>query len=66
MKKNKLLKEIQYVITPKLHNINKGTATEMELSIVKECLGFISLIKHSSLSKKDIKKLWDRSGLLYR
>jgi len=64
--KNKLIEEIQSVIIPKLYNINKGTATEMELFIVKECLGFISLIKYSSLSKKEIKRLWDGSGLLYR
>ena len=66
MKKNKLLKEIQSVLTPKLYNIDKGTATEMELFIVKECLGFISLVKYSSLSEKDIKKLWDKSGFQYR
>lgn len=60
---DRLFEEISCVLAPKLWNIQRGTATEREKQIAKECLGYLSLIKHSSLSAKEIKSLWDSSGL---
>jgi hypothetical protein len=64
--KDKLIKEINSVLAPKLFNIKNKTATEREKSVVQECLGFLSLINHSSLSINEIKKLWDKSNLKFQ
>jgi len=58
--------EINSVFVPKLFNIEHGTATERERQVVAECLGFISLIKFSCLPLKDIKRLWENSGLKFQ
>ena len=60
-----LLKEIEYVVAPKLFNINNGTASEMEKQIVQECLGYLSMIKYSCLKPAEIKRIWDNTNLAY-
>ena len=63
---NPLVTEINSIIAPKLFNISHGTATDREMQVVAECLGFISLIKFSCLSLKDIKRLWESTGLKFQ
>lgn len=62
----KLIAEINFVLAPKLFNIEKGTATERERHIASECLGFLSLIKFSCLSINQVKQLWEKSGLKFQ
>ena len=61
-----LVSEINSVVVTKLYNIKNGTATEREKQVVFECLGFINLLKFSVLSVKDIKNLWESSGLKFQ
>lgn len=61
-----IIKEIEEVMVPKLFNIEHGSATEREIQVVKECQGFISLLRYSCLREADIKQLWDNSGLKYQ
>lgn len=61
--RTKLLEEVNSVIRPKLFNINNKTASEREVEIVKECMGFRSLIMFSALTTKEIRKLWDDTNL---
>lgn len=60
-----LINEIHGVIAPKKYNIEHGTATQAQIDIVKECLGFLSLVRFSALKTKTIKKLWEDSNLKY-
>ena len=65
--KEKLLKEIENVLHPfKFANIENGTATERTRQVVSECLWFISLIQHSSMDIKIIKKIRDNSWLAFQ
>lgn len=64
-KTEKLIKEIENVIVPKLFNIQHGTISKIEKDIVKECTGFLSLIKYSTMDISSIRNLWDRSNLKY-
>ena len=59
-----LKQEINSVAGPKLFNIQHGTANEREWEIYEECMGFVSLIKYSVLSTRQIKEIWDRSNLV--
>jgi len=43
-----------------------ATVTEIEKQISKECLGFLSLLKYSSLPARKIKEIWGHSDLRYR
>lgn len=52
-------------VGPKLFNIEHGTASEREKQIVRECLGFLSLIQFSVLDINEIVKLWEDSNLAY-
>lgn len=63
---NKLLHEINNVVAPKIFNINNGTASRAEKSVVKECLGFRSLILYSVMSLAEIARQWEKSGLKYK
>lgn len=63
---NKILKEIEYTIAPKIWNYQHGTASEREIEIIKECLAFRSLILYSNLPIKEIKRLWENSGISYQ
>jgi len=62
----KLANEIYTVVSPKLFNVQNNTASEIEKQILKECLGFLSLIKYSSLPTRKIKEIWEYSDLRYR
>ena len=62
----KLLKEIHNTASPKLYNIEHGTANESEIFVYKECLGFIDLIRYSVMPMSEIKRLWDASLLAYK
>jgi hypothetical protein len=53
------------IINPKLFNIQHGTAIDMEVQIVRECMGFRSLVLFSVLDVKEIRRLWDRSNLAF-
>ena len=59
-----LKQEINSVAGPKLFNIQNGTASERDWEIYEECMGFVSLIKYSILSTRQIKEIWDRSNLV--
>lgn len=60
-----LIAEIHSTMMPKFYNIQNNVATTKEKQIVSECQGFLSLIKFSSLSTKEIKRLWEESSLKY-
>jgi hypothetical protein len=60
-----LIKEIEIAVKPKLFNVNHGTASEMEMQIVQECLGYLSLIKFSCLKPAEIKRIWDKTNLKF-
>ena len=64
--KDKLIEEIKYCIGSKIYNIQHNTATQREIQIAKECLGFFDLIKYSDLSIKEINELWKESQLIYQ
>lgn len=63
---NKLLSEIASVAQPKLFNIEHWTATTREKQVYQECAGFLSIIRHSSLDIKEIKRIRDESNLTYQ
>lgn len=61
----RLIEEIEGTITPKLFNIDHGTASEREKQVVQECLGFLSIIKYSRMKTAEVKQIWDESNLGY-
>jgi hypothetical protein len=63
---NKLLSEIASVMQPKIFNIEHWTATIREKQVYQECVGFLSIIRHSSLDIKEIKRIRDESNLIYQ
>lgn len=65
-KREKLIFEINAVIAPKLFNIEHKTATEREIQVVRECLGFLSLLNFSILSVKEVKKIWETSEVRFQ
>ena len=63
---DKLLSEIASVAQPKLFNIEHGTATQREKQVYQECMGFLTMIRYSSLDLKEIKRIRDNSNLAYQ
>lgn len=63
---DKLLAEIANVAQPKLFNIEHGTATQREKQVYQECMGFLTMIRYSSLDLKEIKRIRDNSNLAYQ
>jgi hypothetical protein len=64
--REKLLQEIQEAMGAKLFSIQRGIASEREKQIVKECLGYVSLLNHSALTSREFYRLWEKSGLSYQ
>ena len=60
-----LIQEISAVIVPKMFNIKNGTATKQEQMVVFEAQGFLSLLRFSCLSVREIKEIWEKSSLRY-
>lgn len=61
----KMVEEIYDAVSPKLFNINNGTANEKEIQIAKECMAYISLLKYSCMDEREVKELWDKSNLAF-
>lgn len=49
----------------RLANVQNGTATQADKDILDEALGFRSLCLFSCLTDKQLKELWEKSGLEY-
>ena len=64
--KQKIFLEIQDCLAPKLWNIEHGTASDSETWKAKECLGFLSMIQHSKFGIREIKRLWEKTGLKFQ
>jgi hypothetical protein len=60
-----LINEIQSVLAPRLYNIEHNTATRKDREIARECLGYLSLIKCSTLNTFAIKRIWENSYLKF-
>ena len=61
----KLIKEINNTVVAKKWNMEHGTATQTEISIVKDALGYLSLLRFSCLSSRQVYELWSKTNLAY-
>jgi len=61
----KILEAININGSARLFNVKNNTATEMDKNLLNEALGFRSLCLFSKLKDKELKSLWDKSGLEY-
>lgn len=69
MKRNSIREQIMENIAAnigtRLGNIERGTASEMDIDLVNEALGFKSLCLYSSATDESLKAAWDKSHLEY-
>jgi len=62
----KILESINRNGGARLGNVKNNTATKMGKQLLEEALGFRSLCLFSGLKDKELKRLWDNSGLEYK
>ena len=49
----------------RLHNVQNKTASQADIELLGEALGFRSLCLFSCLDDKDLERLWNESNLEY-
>ena len=63
--RQEIIKDINNLIGFRLGNLQRGTGSLADQTLIAETLGFRSLCLFSGLDDKQLKKLWEESNLRF-